>query len=435
MDRFSARQISGNLLVRDRQDGPVIYAKWRDANGRQVMRKLGPGWLVPVGDSNAKPSGGQLGDWVERRGRPPVDALDIRGAYEAMSTKIQDHEDEIAAEVRQREALSRTDVTFREAAEAWLDWGCTEREWKHSTASDYRCMAGRVSADFADKPLTEFTEADLRTYLASFRIRHNGRDLERRPSARSRMKYTVVIRAVFAYAEEQRWVERSPAQRLKVVKPRRYSKNHPVRREEYLTPEEVQAIVRAATPDDGAFFLTLAYAGLRLGEGLALQWQDVNFAGSSLIVERSITLGVVDTPKGGGGRTVPMADEVARALARLSQRGVLTGDCDPVFINRHATGIADRHSVRRRFYAIQEEVGIQPRRTLHQLRHTFATVCASRGIPLRTIQGWCGHENYATTERYAHLMPRSEDAALVSAAFAPRSTTPSRTVVPQQLGA
>jgi site-specific recombinase XerD len=57
------------------------------------------------------------------------------------------------------------------------------------------------------------------------------------------------------------------------------------------------------------------------------------------------------------------------------------------------------------------------------LRHTFATVCASHGIPLRTIQGWCGHEEFSTTERYAHLMPRHEDAALVSAAFGGGATT------------
>lgn len=78
-----------------------------------------------------------------------------------------------------------------------------------------------------------------------------------------------------------------------------------------------------------------------------------------------------------------------------------------------------RPGVRERFYVLQAEVGIQPRRTMHQLRHTFATVCASHGIPLRTIQGWCGHEDHSTTERYAHFMPRHEDAALVSAAFAP----------------
>ena len=90
-------------------------------------------------------------------------------------------------------------------------------------------------------------------------------------------------------------------------------------------------------------------------------------------------------------------------------------------------GHLDVNRLRLRYYAAQESAGIAPRRTLHQLRHTFATVLASHGVPLRTIQGWCGHEDHSTTERYAHFMPRHEDAALVSAAFAP---TPAPTAKP-----
>lgn len=122
------------------------------------------------------------------------------------------------------------------------------------------------------------------------------------------------------------------------------------------------------------------------------------------------------TPKGGGSRTVPMAEEIAHGLARHGQRPHLTGPDDLVFVGPKGRHV-DAHRLRPRYYEAQARAGIAPRRTLHQLRHTFATVCASHGIPLRTVQGWCGHEDYSTTERYAHLMPRHEDAALVSAAL------------------
>jgi integrase len=111
-----------------------------------------------------------------------------------------------------------------------------------------------------------------------------------------------------------------------------------------------------------------------------------------------------------------MAEELAQTLSRLGQRHVLTDPMDLVFIGQRGRYI-DGNRLRHRYYAAQARARITPRRTLHQLRHTFATVCASHGIPLRTIQGWCGHEDYTTTERYAHFMPRHEDAALVSAAF------------------
>ncbi len=154
---------------------------------------------------------------------------------------------------------------------------------------------------------------------------------------------------------------------------------------------------------------------------------DVDFARASLHVERNWTLGGTDTPKGGAGRTVPMANELAQALAAhgIATRGGRATE-GLVFVGKRG-GHFDANRVRLRYYAAQEAAGIAPRRTLHQLRHTFATVLASHGVPLRTIQGWCGHEDHSTTERYAHFMPRHEDAALVSAAF---SATPTSATKP-----
>ena len=87
-----------------------------------------------------------------------------------------------------------------------------------------------------------------------------------------------------------------------------------------LAPEEVWALVRAAASDlDGAIFLTAAFTGLRMGELLALRWRDVDFAGSVIRVRSSWAGGQLTTPKSGKVRSVPMAPDVASALARLGR--------------------------------------------------------------------------------------------------------------------
>jgi len=58
------------------------------------------------------------------------------------------------------------------------------------------------------------------------------------------------------------------------------------------------------------------------------------------------------------------------------------------------------------------------RRHNHDLRHTFGTQCAAKGIDLRRIQAWMGHANIATTMRYLHYVPQHDDAARLTAAFA-----------------
>ena len=120
--------VAGVLVVRSRDAGPVVFAKWRDGERKQVMRKLGPAWLVPDGDARAKARGARVGDWVERRGRAPEGVLDLRAAHDAMRRAIDDHELALLQERQRAARVRETGVTVRRAAEAWLDEGRTERE-------------------------------------------------------------------------------------------------------------------------------------------------------------------------------------------------------------------------------------------------------------------------------------------------------------------
>src|SRR5207237_5836352 len=102
-----------------------------------------------------------------------------------------------------------------------------------------------------------------------------------------------------------------------------------------FSPEEVHALVRAAgSAQDACLYLTAAFTGLRMGELLALQWRDVDFAGDAIRVRRSYNIhGGVGTPKSGKVRSVPMVPDVARALARLGEREDFVGDDELVFPN------------------------------------------------------------------------------------------------------
>jgi integrase len=51
------------------------------------------------------------------------------------------------------------------------------------------------------------------------------------------------------------------------------------------------------------------------------------------------------------------------------------------------------------------------------LRHTFGTRLAAKGVPLRDIQEWMGHEDIRTTQIYAAYEPRKHEAKFVSDAF------------------
>jgi hypothetical protein len=60
----------------------------------------------------------------------------------------------------------------------------------------------------------------------------------------------------------------------------------------------------------------------------------------------------------------------------------------------------------------------------HDLRHTFGTTCAAKGIDLRRIQAWMGHADIQTTMRYLHYVPQHDDAARLTAAFSAEAVHP-----------
>jgi integrase len=270
----------------------------------------------------------------------------------------------------------------------------------------------------ADRPIDEFSHDDLRRFMRELVPMRNGKPTGTAPTREFLNNYSQPLRQMFAMALREGWIAEDPAADLPTYKPKRKRAADPMRREEYLTPEEVVAVVaNLADQQDRAIVLTMAMAGLRPGEAIALRWQDVDLATATLRVVQSHTAGVTGTPKSGIGRSLPMAPEVAKALATLGLRPFMTGPCDLVFLGRRA-GHVDPARLRERFNAAQDAAGVRPRRDLRQLRNTFGTVMAAAGAPLRTIQAWMGHENIVTTERYASHMPRDRDAALVSAAFA-----------------
>ncbi|KKL24230.1 hypothetical protein LCGC14_2417390, partial [marine sediment metagenome] len=88
-----------------------------------------------------------------------------------------------------------------------------------------------------------------------------------------------------------------------------------------MTREQLAAFLSAAekgVADFHPLFYLMSRTGVRLGEGLALEWGDVHLEREHLRVERSLARdGSVNSPKSGHGRTVDLG---AAAVAFLEKR-------------------------------------------------------------------------------------------------------------------
>ena len=172
-----------------------------------------------------------------------------------------------------------------------------------------------------------------------------------------------------------------------------------VSEDEYLTFDEADRLVRAAAPEWRSFMVVALKTGLRVGELLALKWQDIDLVAGHLIVRRTLWRDQEGPPKGGRNRKVPLSDE---AQATLKAHRHLKGPY--VFCN--ASGARLTHSM------VKDVVPSTCRRaalgkhiTTHGLRHTFASHLVMRGASLKAVQELLGHESIEMTLRYSHLTP------------------------------
>jgi integrase len=364
---------SGHVYRVERQRGPVWYAKYRLPDGRQVQRKIGPAWSgrtrPPLGHFTKRQAEGWLRDILEqaRRGTLP--------------------------------GLVRTGATVADAAAEYLRYIEHDRERKPSTVQGYRWIIyAQILPTFGQMQLEDVTSEHVERWLAA---------MGRRASTRT--KALVLLRGIFQRARKAYGLTTNPAS--EVERPA-LSRSGDI---EVFSPEEVSALARAASSEqDGAIFLTAAFTGLRAGELLALRWRDVDFAGAVVRVRASYAGGALTTPKSGKVRSVPLAPEVAEALAKLSQRERFTGDDELVFAGE-AGAFLDGSALRRRYKAALKRARLRPLR-FHDLRHTFGTRMIAKA-DIRRVQEWMGHADILTTMRYLHYAPRAEDARLVAEAF------------------
>ena len=146
-------------------------------------------------------------------------------------------------------------------------------------------------------------------------------------------------------------------------------------------------------------------AGLRLGEIVALTWEDVDLHRRRLTVNHSDWQGQVTVPKGGRLRRVPLTERLAAALRSWrhlrGERVLCLPDGSPVTRDRVIKAIRSAQQQAHTTYA-----------GVHVLRHTFCSHLAMAGAPARAIQEVAGHADLSTTERYMHLSPAATEDAI-----------------------
>ena len=414
-DRASVRKPPSGRLERfpSKREGEIWRAKVR------VYDEAG----------NEHPKSRRLGRAWTKRSRPPEGCL-TRGQAEAMLPSVVA---EVAAEVlgelaaasnaaapvpgdtdrlRPPEVALKGVVTFGQICREYLSYAEKIRKVRPSTLSGYRNEIEKVL-------IPEFGEDTPAELIACARWEEWQEERVEDEVGANTVNHNIgTARRIYKRARKKHGIPNHPAD----------VENLPVRKAGDITvlePGEVLSVASKATNlQDEVIVIVAAFCGLRLSELRGLRWRDIRWRDSLIYVRSGHVEGVDDMPKSDRVRSVPLVDQAAAALDRLSRREHFTDDADRVFIGE-AGGPMDDSAMRRRWYAMLEAGGFprdaegKPYMRFHDLRHTFGTIAVRiPGVTLPDVQAMMGHTNIATTMRYVHHVPRTAEAARFTAFLA-----------------
>lgn len=332
--------------------------------------------------SRKLPSGRYAGNYRDRNGK-------VRSAGTFTHKRAADRAATIAEDEARKLGWRDPDALERTWGEWCAEWWPTRGVEPSTLLRDASRRDARLTPRWADVPLGAITRHDVRAWAAE--LAADGLS----PATVQRCVH--LLSASLAAAVDAEILQSNPAQRLKLT----VGQNT---KERYLTEEEQAALLEQF--EDGslnhALVVLLLGTGLRWGEGAGLQVQRLDVGRRMLRVAEvwdDSNRQLKAYPKGRKRRSVPVPGWVAETIEPFvrERRGG--------FVLEHKGQPVDYHNWRSRIWApAVDRSGIDPA-TIHDLRHTYASMLIQSGVSLAEVGRLLGHVSPITTQRYAHLVP------------------------------
>lgn len=264
--------------------------------------------------------------------------------------------------------------TLAEFSLQFLQWS---RQHKRSWRDDESRFKVELLPRFGNRVLDAISPRDILLLHAEVQARSSNSNANR---------YLALMKRMYTLATEWEILEYNPARVIKKVQ-----ENLP--RERVLTSKEIPRFLRALDALENrsiaAGLRLLLYTGLRKSEVFLLEWRHVNREKGTLYLAQT---------KSGKPRLVFLNSLAWQVIeARWEQKGAADRYVFPG--RRPGKHVVEVRVSFKLACAMAEITGV----CVHTLRHTFASICVSSGVPLYDVQKLLGHASSQTTQRYAHL--------------------------------
>lgn len=193
--------------------------------------------------------------------------------------------------------------------------------------------------------------------------------------------------SVYAHPIRYAWTMHNPITAVRTSSQR-------LRDPEFLSPKELQALLRELEPRKRTMVLLDASTGLRRSELMALHWGDIDFEALTISVTKSIFRNVVGKPKTPGSkRPVALHPIVAAELNLSKAESAYRSDSDYLFPSVRKNGsqpLTPYVILKRHIRPVLAVLRVKKRIGWHSFRHGLGTMLRQVKVDVKVAQGSCG---------------------------------------------
>ena len=312
------------------------------------------------------------------------------------------------------EYITKNDILFRDYADTYIELYC--RDLSPSTVHSYIGMLKSptgINSWFGDVPIQKIDNESIQRY-----INYISEDCQKTP--KTCRNVLNLMRIILKKAVIQKYIRSNPTEYIvlpKRIKPQTHA----------YSIEEVNILLERSKDN-----ITLqaiiglgCLAGLRRGEMCALKISSIHLSdeGNEIVIRESVVKfdQVVyrkETKTQNSMRTIPIPDTLADILRRAikdykvrkMKYGEAFKDTDGQLLCLEDGGFRDPQSIYKLYYKfIRSQDDSIPKYTLHQLRHTYASIMVNLGVNPKIIQENLGHADLTTTLNvYTHTYTKTK---------------------------
>ncbi|MGE4418376.1 MAG: tyrosine-type recombinase/integrase [Sulfurimonas sp.] len=266
---------------------------------------------------------------------------------------------------------------------------------KHKSMIAYRSsVKSHILPYFGDKMVTQIKPIEIKKFQDGM--------VEKGLKKESIQLARILLKEVFDLAILSETISINPVTMVGMPKI-----NYKKEKQKPFTLDEIDLILSAATGQVRNFLGLSFFTGMRSGEILALKWSDIDFATDTITINKTVAQGIINSAKTKSSeRDIEILPKAREFLKAQQLESGLKNSF--IFLNKKNNYFSSNDNFYKSYQKVLEELNLE-KRSLHNTRHTFASIMLNNGIDALWVSATLGHENLQITlSIYTHFIPKKE---------------------------